>query len=82
MCLWEGEYTYIDIPTVQYVQLSVIFICGESACGTPLVYCIKILNHVYYRIEGEGQFTDTEGQVWVGTFRHKAAPGLKFQLKL
>ena len=50
--------------------------------GTPLVYCIKKRNYVYYRIEGEGQFTDTEGQVWVGTFRHKAAPGLKFQLKL
>ncbi|XP_067943618.1 MORN repeat-containing protein 2-like [Watersipora subatra] len=34
------------------------------------------------RIEGEGEFTDTEGQVWVGTFRHKAAPGLKFKLNL
>jgi len=35
-----------------------------------------------YRIEGEGEFKDTEGQVWTGTFRHKAAPGLKFKLNL
>ncbi|XP_069106172.1 MORN repeat-containing protein 2-like [Argopecten irradians] len=34
------------------------------------------------RMEGDGQFTDTEGQVWVGTFRYKAAPGLKFKLNL
>ncbi|XP_064597026.1 MORN repeat-containing protein 2-like [Liolophura sinensis] len=34
------------------------------------------------RMEGEGQFTDTEGQNWTGTFRFKAAPGLRFKLNL
>jgi len=34
------------------------------------------------KLEGTGQFTDTEGQVWTGTFRYKAAPGLRFKLNL
>ena len=34
------------------------------------------------RLEGKGFFTDTEGQVWTGQFRYKAAPGLQFQLRL
>ncbi|KAK3087614.1 hypothetical protein FSP39_008381, partial [Pinctada imbricata] len=34
------------------------------------------------KLEGTGQFTDTEGQVWTGTFRYKAAPGLRFRLNL
>ncbi|CAH1772922.1 unnamed protein product [Owenia fusiformis] len=40
-------------------------------------------NFVENRIEGEeGEFTDTEGQIWTGTFRYKAAPGLRFKLSL
>jgi len=34
------------------------------------------------KMEGEGEFTDTESQVWTGTFRYKAAPGLRFKLSL
>lgn len=34
------------------------------------------------KMEGTGQFTDTEGQMWTGTFRYKAAPGLRFELKM
>ena len=33
-------------------------------------------------MEGEGNFQDTEKQVWVGAFRYKAAPGLKFKLSM
>ncbi|KAK7092055.1 MORN repeat-containing protein 2-like [Littorina saxatilis] len=34
------------------------------------------------RLEGEGQFTDTVSQQWTGTFRYKAAPGLRFKLNM
>ncbi|XP_013383908.1 MORN repeat-containing protein 2-like [Lingula anatina] len=34
------------------------------------------------RLEGEGEFTDTDSQVWAGTFRYKAAPSLRFKLRL
>ena len=37
---------------------------------------------MYFRLEGDGEFTDTDGQVWTGTFRYKAAPGLRFKLGL
>jgi len=33
-------------------------------------------------MEGEGQFTDTDGQVWSGNFWYKAAPGLRYKLNL
>ena len=33
-------------------------------------------------MEGSGEFTDTECQVWSGTFRYKAAPGLRFKLSV
>ncbi|KAK7442094.1 hypothetical protein BaRGS_00040536 [Batillaria attramentaria] len=46
-------------------------------------------NHSFYegqfvenRLEGEGDFTDTENQQWTGTFRYKAAPGLRFKLSM
>lgn len=34
------------------------------------------------KMEGDGEFKDTEGQIWLGTFRYKAAPGLRFKLNL
>ncbi|XP_078665519.1 uncharacterized protein LOC144907949 isoform X1 [Branchiostoma floridae x Branchiostoma belcheri] len=34
------------------------------------------------KMEGDGEFIDTEGQTWTGTFRHRAAPGLRFKLNL
>lgn len=34
------------------------------------------------RLEGQGQFTDTVSQQWTGTFRFKAAPGLRFKLNM
>ncbi|XP_039253379.2 uncharacterized protein LOC120330484 [Styela clava] len=34
------------------------------------------------KLLGEGAFMDTEEQTWVGNFHYKAAPGLKFKLKL
>ena len=37
---------------------------------------------ICFRMEGEGEFTDTEGQIWTGQFRYKAAPGLRFKLGL
>ena len=43
---------------------------------------MQVTNNLNFRMEGEGQFTDTEGQIWTGTFRYKAAPGLCFRLNL
>ena len=37
---------------------------------------------VFSRLEGKGFFSDTEGQIWTGQFRYKAAPGLQFKLRL
>jgi len=37
---------------------------------------------VRFRLEGKGNFTDTDGQMWTGNFRYKAAPGLNFHLRL
>ncbi|XP_067664362.1 MORN repeat-containing protein 2-like [Haliotis asinina] len=34
------------------------------------------------RMEGDGDFTDTENQTWTGTFRYRAAPGLRFKLNM
>ena len=33
-----------------------------------------------FSMEGDGYFTDVDGQIWTGTFRYKAAPGLRFKL--
>lgn len=45
---------------------------------------VKLTDYIIsiYRLEGEGEFTDTDGQVWMGTFRYRAAPGLRFKLNL
>ncbi|XP_041361339.1 MORN repeat-containing protein 2-like isoform X2 [Gigantopelta aegis] len=34
------------------------------------------------RLQGDGQFTDTDIQKWTGTFRYRAAPGLRFKLDM
>ena len=44
------------------------------------VFIVVII--AFYRMEGDGEFTDTDGQNWTGMFRYKAAPGLRFKLAL
>ena len=46
----------------------------------PLVYIMIACSCC--RLEGDGEFTDTDGQIWHGMFHHHAAPGLRFKLCL
>ena len=59
---------------------------AKREAQTPVLYAtlyfIQFIQFlvVVSRMEGDGKFTDTDGQVWSGTFRYKAAPGLRFQV--
>lgn len=48
-------------------------------------YQLLLKQLIYFssdRLEGEGEFTDTESQQWTGIFRYKAALGLLFKLNM
>ena len=37
---------------------------------------------MYYRLDGDGEFTDKNGQIWGGNFANKKAIGLQFKHQL
>lgn len=37
---------------------------------------------MFFRLEGDGEFTDLQGLVWTGSFHNKAALGLKLKVNM
>lgn len=45
-------------------------------------WLMNTLIFYYYRVEGEGQYTDIHGLEWCGNFHFTAAPGLRLKLHM
>ena len=81
LACWVFAFMFCCCKVVHVCVCVCVCACVHACVCVYVCVCVCVC--VCYRLEGEGgQFTDTVSQQWTGTFRYRAAPGLRFKLNM